>query len=97
MVRDHQRFTRTYCFHLHENKRTIFLGDVGNLCPQSTLPNLKSEYVAEQSVGIMTGWTAAVRFPAWQNFSLLHSVHIGSVANPVDYGALSPGVKAARE
>jgi hypothetical protein len=36
-------------------------------------------------VGIATGWTARVRFPAVLDFSLLHSVQIGSGANPSCY------------
>jgi hypothetical protein len=43
------------------------------------------------------GWTAGLRFPAGQIFSLLHSVQTGSGAHPESYpmgtGALSPGVK----
>jgi hypothetical protein len=37
------------------------------------------------SVGIATGWTARVRCPAWQDFSLLHSVQTGSGAHPASY------------
>jgi hypothetical protein len=37
----------------------------------------------DSSVGIATGWTAGVRFPAGaRNFSVLHSVQIGSGAHP---------------
>jgi hypothetical protein len=48
-------------------------------------------------VGIVTGWTACVRFPAGKNFFLLHSVQTGSGADPASYSigteALSPGIK----
>jgi hypothetical protein len=49
------------------------------------------------SVGIATGLTARVRFPAVHDFSLPHSVQTDSGAHPASYpmgtGALSPGVK----
>jgi hypothetical protein len=50
------------------------------------------------SVGIETGWTAGVRFPAEaRDFSLLHSVQIpyGSTQPSIQWipGALSPGLK----
>jgi hypothetical protein len=37
------------------------------------------------SVGIGTGWTARVRFPAVHDFSLLHNVQTDSRAHPVLY------------
>jgi hypothetical protein len=45
-----------------------------------------------------TGWTARIRFPAVQGFSLLHSVQTDSGAPascPMCTGAFLPGVKAA--
>jgi hypothetical protein len=36
-------------------------------------------------VGIATGCTARVRFPAVQDFSLLHNVQTGSGAHPASY------------
>jgi hypothetical protein len=49
------------------------------------------------SVGIGTGWTAGVRFPAGANDFSLHSVQTGSGAHPASIqwvpGVLSPGVK----
>jgi hypothetical protein len=51
------------------------------------------------SVGTATGWTARVRFPAVQDFSLLHSVQTGSGVHPASYpmgtGGYFPGSKAA--
>jgi hypothetical protein len=38
--------------------------------------------IQNSSVGIATGWTAPVRFPTGQDFSLLHSVQSGSEAHP---------------
>jgi hypothetical protein len=54
----------------------------------------------DSSVGIPTGWTVGVRFPAAaRNFSLFHSVQIGSGAHPVSYtmrnGGLFPEGKEA--
>jgi hypothetical protein len=54
----------------------------------------------DSSVGIATGWTARVRFPAVRDFSLLHSVQTGSEVHPASYpmgGAWGsfPGRKAA--
>jgi hypothetical protein len=50
-------------------------------------------------IGIATGWTSRVQFPAVQEFSLLLSVHTGSGDHPVSYpmgtwGSF-PGVKEA--
>jgi hypothetical protein len=46
-----------------------------------------------------TGWTARVRFPAAQDFSVLHSVQTGSGAHlasyPTGIGSSFPGCKAA--
>jgi hypothetical protein len=46
-----------------------------------------------------TAWTAWVRFPEVQDFSLLHSVQTGSGAHPASYqmgtGGSFPGGKAA--
>jgi hypothetical protein len=46
-----------------------------------------------------TGWTAGVRFPAVQAFSLLHSVQTGAGADPASYSMGTkgdfPGGKAA--
>jgi hypothetical protein len=51
----------------------------------------------DSSVGIVTGWTARVRFPAVKDFSLLHSVQTEPGAHPAPYpmctGAYFPGVK----
>jgi hypothetical protein len=52
----------------------------------------------DSSVGIAKGWTARVRFPAVQDFSLLPSVQTGSGAHPASYpmgtGGSFPGGKA---
>jgi hypothetical protein len=45
-----------------------------------------------------TGWMARVRFPAWQYFSLLHSIQTGSGGPPIFLsngyrGLFAPGVK----
>jgi hypothetical protein len=45
----------------------------------------------DSSFGIATGWTALVRFPAVQDFSLLHSAQTGSGAQWLP-GAISQGV-----
>jgi hypothetical protein len=45
----------------------------------------------EGSVGIATGCTARVRFPAVQDLSLLHSVQTESGANPASYPVGSGG------
>jgi hypothetical protein len=50
----------------------------------------------DSAVGIATGWTAGVRSPAVQDFSLLHSFQrLGPNQLPVQWvrGALSPGVE----
>jgi hypothetical protein len=40
----------------------------------------------DSSVGVATGWTAGVQFPArGKRFSLLHSVQTGSGAHPASY------------
>jgi hypothetical protein len=54
----------------------------------------------DSSVGIATGWTTGVRFPAGaRDFSLLHRVQTGSGAHPASYtigtGGSFPGDKAA--
>jgi hypothetical protein len=38
-----------------------------------------------------TGWTARVRFPRAQDFSLLHSFHTDSEAHPVSEGTFPGG------
>jgi hypothetical protein len=43
----------------------------------------------DSSVGIATGWTAGVRLPAVQDFSLLHSVQTGSGTHPASYPVTS--------
>jgi hypothetical protein len=55
----------------------------------STLGTSRSR---DNSVGIATGWTVRVRFPAVQNVSLLHSVQTGSVRSP---SLLSSGYRGA--
>jgi hypothetical protein len=51
------------------------------------------------SVGVGTGWTARVQFPAVQDFPLLNIVQTGSGAHtafyPMGTGGFFPGVKAA--
>jgi hypothetical protein len=51
------------------------------------------------SVGIATDWRSRVRFPTLQDFSVLHSVQIGSGAFPDSYSIGTcgsfPGGKAA--
>jgi hypothetical protein len=52
----------------------------------------------DSSVGIATGLTAGVQFPAGTKYIfLLHSVHIDSGTHPASYTngirALSPGIK----
>jgi hypothetical protein len=56
---------------------------------------LKSFGARDSSVGIATGWTTGVRFPAGaRDFNLLCNVQTGSGAHPASYpGALSPGVE----
>jgi hypothetical protein len=53
----------------------------------------------DSSVSIVTDCTARVRYPAVQDFSLLHGVQTGSGAHPASYPmgiwGFSPGVKAA--
>jgi hypothetical protein len=49
-------------------------------------------------VGMATGWTARVRFPAWQDFYLLHSAQTDSGAHPASYsvgagGGIYPVIK----
>jgi hypothetical protein len=57
----------------------------------------------DSSVGIAmaTGWTGRFRYPAWQDFSFLHSVQGCSGANPAFYpvgtGAFTPEGKAIGE
>jgi hypothetical protein len=56
-------------------------------------------HVAKVIIGVATGWTARVRLPAVQDFSLLHIVQIGSGAHPASYpmgtGGSFPGNTAA--
>jgi hypothetical protein len=53
----------------------------------------------ETGVGIATGWTARVQFPALQDFSLLYVVKTESRAHPASYpmgtGGSIPGGKSA--
>jgi hypothetical protein len=39
----------------------------------------------DSTVGIATGWTTRIRFPAVQDCSLLNSVQTGSGAHPASY------------
>jgi hypothetical protein len=50
---------------------------------------------ANSSERLATGWTAIVRFPVGQEFSLLHKVQIGSGAHPASWvpGDPSPGIQ----
>jgi hypothetical protein len=56
----------------------------------SHYPNPSSSYWSihqisssrDSSVGVATGWTTRVQFPAGQHFSLLHNIQIGSGAHP---------------
>jgi hypothetical protein len=61
--------------------------------------NLKSYRIAQSVWRRAMGWMAKVRFPAVQDFSLLHSVHTDSGAHPVSYamgtGSSFPRGKAA--
>jgi hypothetical protein len=43
------------------------------------------------SVGMATGTTSRVQFPAWQDVSLLHSVQTGSGAHPDSYPTSNKG------
>jgi hypothetical protein len=51
----------------------------------------------DSSVGIVTGWTARVRFPTVKDFSLLYSVQTDSETHPASYPMSTrgsfPGVK----
>jgi hypothetical protein len=50
------------------------------------LPPSFLEWSRESSVGIATGWTAEVRFPAaTRDFPLLHNVQTGAGAYPASY------------
>jgi hypothetical protein len=67
----------------------------------NTDTNMKATTLTHQSIvfvgdGIATGWTARVRFPAVQDFSLLRVVQTGGLTQPsIQWvrGTLSAGVK----
>jgi hypothetical protein len=55
---------------------------------------IRVRIASDNSVGIVTGWMARVRFPAGKDFSLLHIIQTGSETHPACY-PLGIGGKAA--
>jgi hypothetical protein len=59
---------------------------------------MNNSIIISTRIIMATGWTARVRFPAMQDFSLLHSVQTDSGAHPASYpmhtGGSGPGGKA---
>jgi hypothetical protein len=72
-----------------------------NIIPESKKKILITVLLRDSSVGIATGWTTRVRFPALQDYSLLHVVQTGSGAHPASYPVgtwgFFPGGKSGKD